>query len=921
MTAPTPSPTISAAPPAWAAADWNALRTAGLAYVERYAHDLWTDYNRHDPGITILELLCYAITDLSQRTSLDTKDILRSAYASDADMAASFLRPELVLPSSPVTLLDYRKLLLDVPGVRNAWLRPHAQRVHVALPDARKYLDAQAQLDHDPAARARLSYPATPVPATSEVASRAAAAGLDFDLQGLYDITVDLDVTDLLAAEPADGSGRSEAELQAQVLADVRAAYLSHRNLGEDCVRVRPLPVQWVVLCADIDLAPGASAGAVQAQLLLAVDQYLAPPVPRYSLAEMLAQTDAAGRPLTADQIFEGPLLNNGFIRDADLRASTLRNTVFASDIVALAMAIPGIAAIRNLRLSALKYNAPTPTGFAAEDFVEDDFQLFGTAPAETTPDADTANWVIDKQAAGQAWQLTVAPGAQPQLAPAHTALNFFQGLLPVGKPDEQRDAIDKFKDLKASAATARIRRREELPFPTGTPYDLAAYRPLALDFPANYGIGPAGLPADAPAARRNQARQLKAYLLFFDQLLANYLTQLANVNKLFGADQTELRTYFGQLLHSTDLPGVAELYALPPADPNQPALTPVLTPDLVATPADDTAGAGRKSRFLDHLLARFAENFSEYGLLMYSLDGQRADPEVLQDKAALAGDLGRFEPARGYDYRLPSWAGDPLPGPLPRKGQPVEPAPLNVAGIARRFGRLAGMSNFQPRSSASLPPSEARTVSAADEETIFVVEHLLLRPEVGPTEAADWLPACTDPSGAYCAPLDPYSFRVSIVLPGYTARFQDVDYRRYAERMLRLELPAHVLARICWVGHDDLRDFELAYHAWLREQERWARGLSAPALPAARRALLTALNELNTVYQPGTLYSCATSADADNPLVLGRTTLGSVAPPPVVSHLDKPVENTPLAAGPEALPLAEPAPDPTAPPDSSLAN
>jgi hypothetical protein len=30
---------------------------------------LWSDYNVHDPGITLLELLCYGITDIAHRTT------------------------------------------------------------------------------------------------------------------------------------------------------------------------------------------------------------------------------------------------------------------------------------------------------------------------------------------------------------------------------------------------------------------------------------------------------------------------------------------------------------------------------------------------------------------------------------------------------------------------------------------------------------------------------------------------------------------------------------------------------------------------------------------------------------------------------------------------------------------------------------
>ena len=51
------------------------LRETGLKHIENLAHQIWTDYNVHDPGVTVLELLCYAITDLGYRTGFDIKDI------------------------------------------------------------------------------------------------------------------------------------------------------------------------------------------------------------------------------------------------------------------------------------------------------------------------------------------------------------------------------------------------------------------------------------------------------------------------------------------------------------------------------------------------------------------------------------------------------------------------------------------------------------------------------------------------------------------------------------------------------------------------------------------------------------------------------------------------------------------------------
>ena len=39
-------------------------------------------------------------------------------------MLASFPAPRAVLPNRALTIDDYRKLIIDLAGVKNAWLRP-----------------------------------------------------------------------------------------------------------------------------------------------------------------------------------------------------------------------------------------------------------------------------------------------------------------------------------------------------------------------------------------------------------------------------------------------------------------------------------------------------------------------------------------------------------------------------------------------------------------------------------------------------------------------------------------------------------------------------------------------------------------------------------------------------------------------------
>jgi hypothetical protein len=46
--------------------DYESLRQQGIAWLEKFSSPEWTDFNAHDPGITILEQLCYALTDLNK---------------------------------------------------------------------------------------------------------------------------------------------------------------------------------------------------------------------------------------------------------------------------------------------------------------------------------------------------------------------------------------------------------------------------------------------------------------------------------------------------------------------------------------------------------------------------------------------------------------------------------------------------------------------------------------------------------------------------------------------------------------------------------------------------------------------------------------------------------------------------------------
>ena len=102
--------------------DFEHLRNVGLEHIQNLSGSIWTDYNIHDPGITILEQLCYAITELGYKTAFDIKDLLASQDC-DSTKFSTFYSNGQILEGKPITEKDFRKFLIDrVEGLRDAWV-------------------------------------------------------------------------------------------------------------------------------------------------------------------------------------------------------------------------------------------------------------------------------------------------------------------------------------------------------------------------------------------------------------------------------------------------------------------------------------------------------------------------------------------------------------------------------------------------------------------------------------------------------------------------------------------------------------------------------------------------------------------------------------------------------------------------------
>jgi hypothetical protein len=665
--------------------NYELLRQRGLDYIQQLGSSLWTDYNIHDPGITILELLCYAITDLGYRTSFDIKDLIadKPNEISNPQRQAFYTARE-ILTVNPWTPADYRKLLIDIVGVKNAWVSCitgacdgislcvnckdsmleykmsgvpcvneeviikglydilvqfddeegsgdlnsgkikssigffdevnmlHTATIEIRLPswyllqqDKEKYKGFRnhksviqnisvdfisgnkgdnVSIPDDELSRAlrRPLYVTFKITYAPDIDQPAMQEEMKFEdvpfsiwfnvdddrkLLKLKDITAffeDISTVSIMA-KYLDKIKRAD-----EVINEVASSLQSHRNLCEDYCNISAINTEDIAVCADVEVESSADIEEVLAQVYYFIDQYFSPDIKFYSLKELID----AGKPV--DEIFEGPTLSNGFIDDAQLSTTDLKTVLYTSDIINLIIDIPGIRSVKNFSL--VRYNND---GFISE----------------STP-----------------WSMEVSPNHQPRLYIEGSKFLVFKNGLPF-LPDMQ-ELFDTIQVLRGRFAQPQYGIEEnDLAVHQGTWFDLKEYHPIQYDLPLTYGVGYAGLPSTASVARKAQAKQLKAYLLFYEQILVNYLEQLANLKELFAVDYNVTDTIFSCILTNDDIINVEELYS-----------------DLTKKVMDDLMGnsstfADRRNRLLDHLLSRFAEQFNDYALMLYSsLDCKEPD-------------------------------------------------------------------------------------------------------------------------------------------------------------------------------------------------------------------------------------------------------------------------------------------------------
>lgn len=1026
------------------AQDYEWLRNEGLRYLESIGHEQWTEYNSSDPGITIFETLIYVLTEIDYRNKFSIETLLTNS--DDKIENKTFFTPNQIFSNAPLTVFDYRKLLIDIPAVANAWFLPTKKQVDadgfhlphdqetkiyinkledkISLKDKNIQneilanqinirglnkvvieLDRDMELgdlnsttlnfefwfedrwiqieiipefdswDHESIAvldilnkgakqknskvevidnqivltisqNTRISKPRIESEAKSIRGIKIAAVEevfknpidllppsanqLKFKINSVNSNEIPNILTyfgNLSSINELLNLYTKKFQLVSAALNDVRISLNKNRNLCEDFLCLATISSIELGICAKIQLDANTEVLDTIAFVYDALDQIINPSVQFYTLQEMLAEK------ISIEEIFEGPRLTHGFIKDEELIKSSLLTSLHSSDFIAAIMGLKNVSSINNFMMTAY----------------------------------DTQGSPIPGKI-NQKWELLLSGDKKVILSATRSKIQFFHGLLPIVLSERDQQSIsNKVKALKSQRQSNKLMTSNtDILIQNASYKNINEHYSLQDELPTVYNVGKNQVSLTASNSEKGQNKQLRAYLHFYDQIIADLFSQLHHAKNILDIEELKptnpelYKSYFPQFLDKNHKTG-EDFY-------NKFLYSPDLEGFLndkfqIETPSQFFE---RKNKAVDHLLARFCEDLNEYVFTMYQVssaylegfDSLDLQEDLINDKIAFLRNYPKLSSERGLaiDYYT-AGKNDNEPGW----------SRVDKSSYEKRVARLLGINNielkdvsisFDELTSWDMELGRLNTVSFAivkpnenliDKQTwleenfwnpeyyaikkkgnkfqiviqdkqkveivsigntfadfleaekflsaiqlqisiltenFYLIEHSLLRPIKLDTLNDDLLlpvtlkeDCCNEPDA------DPYSFKATIVMPGYTSRFRNLSFRRYAEKVMRSEAPAHVLLRICWVGREDMIMFQNAYFNWLEiygdyRMECCRNSKTIPTVVKTHqqslKELVTAMNALNSIYPEGNLADCDTGI-TNNPIVLNNSILGTL--------------------------------------------
>lgn len=470
----------------------------GIELVQKFSGNKWTDYNYHDPGITFLEQICYAITDLGYRANFPIDDLL-SPNKSDNNLEATnlFIPPKKVFATSPLTINDYKKLIIDsVESVNNVFI--------------------EVVKNHK------------------------------LGINGIFNVSLQL----------KDNMSSNEVN---ETISKTKSLIVRNRSLSSDLGIISVLKKDIISIVSDISIDSFVVGEEVLANIYHKIESLLNSKVLFHDYNEI------KNSGVLIEDLFSGFVSLNGFIKDTDLVEKT--SEIYVSEIKEIIKSIDGV------------------TGLKSFDIFKNGIKIFDEV-------------------------ISFSENSYPSLENIETYFsNKSEGDFSFYRNDHKYDIdyiifsqIYESLNLK-NKTSAKSRLDLQLINKTSSRFtkkELEKYYSIINEFPSIYGLKKDELPSNSTDLRKSQVNQLKSYLLLFDQLMANYLSQLSNISEIFSIDNKE-HTFFHQI--PKDIPKLIDI--LKDND--------LIKYDEFLLNINESKNIffKRKNLFIDHLLSRFGESYN----------------------------------------------------------------------------------------------------------------------------------------------------------------------------------------------------------------------------------------------------------------------------------------------------------------------
>ncbi len=786
--------------------EFEQLRADMLQAVQDLSAHRWTDYNLHDPGVTILEQLCYALTDINYRSEHDIKALLADSNNTIDLKKQGLFTPQEALPNRPVSILDLQKLLLD------------------RIPEL-AYVDISMLQDKQK------------------------------NCGGLYNIRL----------KPYLHSANKNI-----IIEQVYQYFHEVRNLCENINALSFIKDKTCSLYGDIFIEDDCNPADILSKIYGLSERFLLGEVYRDVNSANQIRHDEDDKNLLNYK--DGPRLFRHVIQDEDIAAAHYPRPI--SELIAKLINIPGVISISHLSIT-------------VDD--EDRGKIYYDHMLPAINDCNL--------------RLSV-PCDQAQVG-----LNLIQ------KGQSLRVNIDEYQQVSQHFSSHRQYRLDDRSISADSqilkadPVNTSEYSSIQSQFPNNYGISALGVPAHYSNIRKAQAKQLKAYLSLFDQLLFDHLGILENIKEFFSVNLDDRRSYPGKPL-SIDV--ISDFDQLCVNAPDENFLDDIFS---------ENHHIERKQRVLDYLLAINGRDNELYGLEYRNtyLNQEEQQRHLLLKKQELLLNIHTLSGNRasGYNISKPSWNTQNISS-LEKKlrlmlGVDVireslikpllifdNPEEIDIKSDVEYLPSLFFKKNIKENSqykfsefvdlpSVVIDEEQAKKtflilinyglkqykemllhygcqqncyrigyldnkksidlvldISFANgndsDEWIYIASFKRLREAIVAANHLRFMLQKVNfnmegmhliehnlllPFNKYMTtsknnsiPKDFYQQQISIILPNWTLRFSDNSFKQYFEDLVRRECPAHIYPNVYWLDNLSLGKFENLFKAWSEEKQ-----------------------------------------------------------------------------------------------------